>query len=500
MRRRRRRATSAHRTTRRSRRAGHSRLPGRRVAGSGFAMCLTIYLTMLGRLAAQAGDAEVARENFEAIAGAGSNSPGCASTTPRRCAAKPTSPTTSTRSCAGWRTALVDRPQTGSPTLRVAHRPGPLRHPWAKPPPLSCSAAVNGFQPDASYPELDDARARLAASRAVSRAERRKVAILGGGMAGVTAAWRLSEPGWEREFESITIYQRGFRLGGKGRQQPRRARARSKSTGSTCGSATTTTRSGCCASATRSWTGRPPIPTAPIRTWRDAMLPAAEVGPGGSLRATTGATGSERSPPTTSTLAIRSARGRRAAEHRRPHPPRRSADPRLRPLSSDGRRRSDVLALTPSPVGAVAGRPAGGGDLPGDRGGAARRARATRGAPSRMRTGSSAHSTTRLAGDPRSAPGRGRRRTRRSAACGTGSFLAAAVARHPGRRGRSTSADGFRRANDEDFLDWSVRHGADPGGERVRLHPRAVRPRVRATTARSVPSSGSRPARPSPCT
>ena len=45
---------------------------------------------------------------------------------------------------------------------------------------------------------------------------RRKVAILGGGMAGVAAAWRLSEPGWEREFESITIYQRGFRLGGKG--------------------------------------------------------------------------------------------------------------------------------------------------------------------------------------------------------------------------------------------------------------------------------------------
>ena len=37
-----------------------------------------------------------------------------------------------------------------------------------------------------------------------------------GGMAGLAAAWRLSEPGWQDEFESITVYQRGWRLGGKG--------------------------------------------------------------------------------------------------------------------------------------------------------------------------------------------------------------------------------------------------------------------------------------------
>jgi uncharacterized protein with NAD-binding domain and iron-sulfur cluster len=42
-----------------------------------------------------------------------------------------------------------------------------------------------------------------------------KVAILGGGMAGLSAAWRLSEPGWQDRFESITVYQRGWRLGGK---------------------------------------------------------------------------------------------------------------------------------------------------------------------------------------------------------------------------------------------------------------------------------------------
>ena len=45
---------------------------------------------------------------------------------------------------------------------------------------------------------------------------RPRVAVLGGGMAGLSAAWRLSEPGWRDRFESITVYQRGWRLGGKG--------------------------------------------------------------------------------------------------------------------------------------------------------------------------------------------------------------------------------------------------------------------------------------------
>lgn len=35
-------------------------------------------------------------------------------------------------------------------------------------------------------------------------------------MAGVAAAWRLSEPGWQDRFQAITLYQRGGRLGGKG--------------------------------------------------------------------------------------------------------------------------------------------------------------------------------------------------------------------------------------------------------------------------------------------
>jgi uncharacterized protein with NAD-binding domain and iron-sulfur cluster len=43
-----------------------------------------------------------------------------------------------------------------------------------------------------------------------------KVAIFGGGMGGLSAAWRLSESGWRDRFDSITVYQRGWRLGGKG--------------------------------------------------------------------------------------------------------------------------------------------------------------------------------------------------------------------------------------------------------------------------------------------
>ena len=43
---------------------------------------------------------------------------------------------------------------------------------------------------------------------------RRRVAILGGGMAGLAAAWRLSDP--DGEGAEVTVYQRGWRLGGKG--------------------------------------------------------------------------------------------------------------------------------------------------------------------------------------------------------------------------------------------------------------------------------------------
>jgi uncharacterized protein with NAD-binding domain and iron-sulfur cluster len=46
---------------------------------------------------------------------------------------------------------------------------------------------------------------------------KRKVAILGGGVSAITVAMQLTDdPAWRDQFESITIYQIGWRLGGKG--------------------------------------------------------------------------------------------------------------------------------------------------------------------------------------------------------------------------------------------------------------------------------------------
>jgi uncharacterized protein with NAD-binding domain and iron-sulfur cluster len=103
-----------------------------------------------------------------------------------------------------------------------------------------------------------------------------RVAILGGGMAGLAAAWRLSEPGSDAE---VTVYQRGWRLGGKGASS-RGPHGRIEEHG------------------LHVWLGyydnafrvmrevygeldRPASdPACPIRTWRDAFFPASLVGLG----------------------------------------------------------------------------------------------------------------------------------------------------------------------------------------------------------------------------
>jgi uncharacterized protein with NAD-binding domain and iron-sulfur cluster len=104
-----------------------------------------------------------------------------------------------------------------------------------------------------------------------------RVAILGAGMAGLASAWRLSEPGWQNELESITVYQRGWRLGGKGASS-RGPNGRIEEHGLHLwlGYYENSFRllRECYAELDRPATD----PQAPIRTWRDAMVPAETVG------------------------------------------------------------------------------------------------------------------------------------------------------------------------------------------------------------------------------
>lgn len=106
---------------------------------------------------------------------------------------------------------------------------------------------------------------------------RARVAIFGGGMAGVSAAWRLSEPGWRERLESITVYQRGWRLGGKGASS-RGANGRIEEHGLHLwlGYYENSFRllRECYAELDREHTD----PAAAIRTWREAMLPSGTVG------------------------------------------------------------------------------------------------------------------------------------------------------------------------------------------------------------------------------
>jgi uncharacterized protein with NAD-binding domain and iron-sulfur cluster len=104
-----------------------------------------------------------------------------------------------------------------------------------------------------------------------------RVAILGAGMAGLAAAWRLSEPGWQDELESITVYQRGWRLGGKGASsRGQNGRIEEHGLHLWLGYYENSFRvlRECYAELDRATTD----PVAPIRTWRDAMLPAGTVG------------------------------------------------------------------------------------------------------------------------------------------------------------------------------------------------------------------------------
>ncbi len=103
------------------------------------------------------------------------------------------------------------------------------------------------------------------------------VAILGGGMAGLSAAWRLSEPAYRDRFGAITVYQRGWRLGGKGASS-RGVNGRIEEHGlhvwlGHYDNAFRLMRD-CYETLDRAHAD--PVP--PIVTWRDAFVPAPDVG------------------------------------------------------------------------------------------------------------------------------------------------------------------------------------------------------------------------------
>ncbi len=104
-----------------------------------------------------------------------------------------------------------------------------------------------------------------------------RVAILGGGMAGLSAAWRLSEPGWRDRFDSITVYQRGWRLGGKAASsRGRNGRIEEHGLHIWLGSyqnAFGLLRQ-CYTELDRATTD----PTAPITTWDQALIPGDNLG------------------------------------------------------------------------------------------------------------------------------------------------------------------------------------------------------------------------------
>ncbi len=96
-------------------------------------------------------------------------------------------------------------------------------------------------------------------------------------MAGLSAAWRLSAPGWRERYESITVYQRGWRLGGKAASS-RGAHGRIEEHGLHIWLGSYENAFGllreCYAELDRPTTD----PGAPVRTWDQALIPADNLG------------------------------------------------------------------------------------------------------------------------------------------------------------------------------------------------------------------------------
>ncbi len=96
-------------------------------------------------------------------------------------------------------------------------------------------------------------------------------------MAGLATAWRLSEPGWRAHFSSITVLERGHLLGGKGassRGRHGRIEEHGLHVWLGCYDNAFRVMRECYTELDRDRTD----PHCPIRTWRDAFVPAGRLG------------------------------------------------------------------------------------------------------------------------------------------------------------------------------------------------------------------------------
>lgn len=122
--------------------------------------CLTIYLTMLGRLAGNGGDLATAKDYFDqSLALAASTQMHFYDAETLRCVAHLAQESDERVRLLGEALEVARRQGARPFELRIALNLHDIRGESAAD---VLRAAVDGFTPDASYPELDDARARLA--------------------------------------------------------------------------------------------------------------------------------------------------------------------------------------------------------------------------------------------------------------------------------------------------------------------------------------------------
>ena len=99
------------------------------------------------------------------------------------------------------------------------------------------------------------------------------MAVLGGGMAGLTAAWELSRSEHRATVAEVTVHQRGWRLGGKGASS-RGAHGRIEEHGLHVWLGYYDNAFALVREVYAELDRATADPACPVRTWRDAFVPS----------------------------------------------------------------------------------------------------------------------------------------------------------------------------------------------------------------------------------